>query len=80
MTTYNEAIENIKQLVKADPFNNAVYQRLSIYAKSYVVALVKMPKLAPKIKIKAMKHIADNNLQNQDATGTIDAIITKLHA
>ena len=76
---YNEAIENIKQLVKADPFNNAVYQRLSVYAKSYVVALDKNPTFAPKIKIKAMKHITDNNLQNQDATGTINAIIDRLH-
>ena len=77
--TFDEAITNIKNIVKADPFRNAAYQRLYVYARSYVTALDKNPTFAPICKSKAMKHIVDNNLQNSDATGTVQAIIDRFH-
>ena len=76
--TFDEAMTNIKNIVKADAFNNAVYQRLSVYAKSYVVAQERNPSFAPTCQAKAMKLIVDNNLQNSDATGTIQAVIDRL--
>ncbi len=76
--TFDEAMANIKNIVKADAFNNAVYQRLSVYAKSYVVAQVRNPGFAPTCQAKAMKLIVDNNLQNSDTTGTIQAVIDRL--
>ena len=77
--SFDEAMTNIKNIVKADAFNNAVYQRLSVYARSYVVAQLKNPTFAPICQAKAMKLIVDNNLQNSDATGTIQAVIERLH-
>ena len=77
--SFNEAIENIKNLVKADSFNNAVYQRLSVYAKSYVTAQSNNPSFASVCHIKAMKLIIDNNLHGLDATGTVQAIIDRIH-
>ena len=76
--TYEEALKNIEQMVKNDPFNNAIYQRLAVYAKSYVVAQIKNPKFAIVCRAKAMKLIVDNKLQYTDATGTVDAIINRV--
>ena len=78
--TYEEAIKNIEQLVKADPFNNAIYQRLAVYAKSYIVAQTKNPSFCNVCRSKAMKLIVDNNLQYTDATGSIDAIINTVNS
>ena len=77
--SFEEALANIKNIVKADAFNNAVYQRLSVYAKSYVVAQERNPGFAPTCHAKAMKLIIDNNLQNSDATGTVQSVIERLH-
>ena len=79
-TTFEEALNNIKNIVKADPFNNSVYQSLNVYARSYVVAQENNPGFAPNAKNRAMKLIIDNNLQNSDSTGSIQAIIDRLHA
>jgi hypothetical protein len=76
--SFNEAMANIKTLVKADPFTNEVYRRLSFWAKLFVTAQDNGKDTAI-IHGKAMKHIIDNNLQNSDATGTIDAIIDRLY-
>lgn len=76
--TFDEAMDNIKSIVKADAFSGAVYQRLSVYAKSYLVAKEKNPSFAPVCQSKAMKLIVDNNLQNSDVTGTVQAVIDEL--
>ena len=76
--TFNEAMENINYMVKADAFTNEVYRRLAFWAKVYVTAQDN-GKSTETIHAKAMKHIIDNNLQNSDATGTVEAIIERLY-
>ena len=76
--SFNEAMVNIKNMVKAEAFTNEVYRRLAFWAKLYVTAQDNGKDTAI-IHGKAMKHITDNNLQNSDATGTVQAIIERLH-
>ena len=69
---------NIKNMVKADAFTNEVYRRLAFWATLYTTAQGNGKDTAL-IHGKAMKHIIDNNLQNSDSTGTVQAIIERLH-